>query len=379
MSVPEIRSHDRRELPAEYALPRPCVTYALLAAFAVVYLGEGLLGAGGGTFFDPSLQTLIAWGGMSRNLIDERGDWFRLLTAAFLHGGVGHLAMNSLALVIAGSTLEPFIGRLWFGALFFLGALAGGLASITFNAPNIVGVGASGAIMALFGFFLTIAFRFEKGPVRRAFVTNSLGALIPTMVVLPLIGSGAGLSIDYAAHGGGAVAGAALGFLLVLIWPPVERFARGRWFAALVIAGALAVLGWGVYQLRGDFAEHAFASSLLPDSAQPKTDEEARRSADDLIRRYPNDPRGYFYKALIRADSNDAVGMEANARMAVERAERYPGIFRERFRLRLRMVHAVSLKQLNRGEEARRVALPVCMSQSDAEMRDILRKDGLCR
>ena len=57
----------------------------------------------------------------------------------------------------------------------------------------------------------------------------------------------------------------------------------------------------------------------------------------------------------------------------------YPGVFRERFRLRLRMVHAIALKQLKRETEARQVALPVCMSQNEAEISNVLRKEGLCR
>jgi rhomboid protease GluP len=380
VSVPEIRNVDPPPLVIrEAALPRPWLTYGLVATFALVYLGEATARIGGGTVFDPSIQTLIAWGGMSHALVVERGEWFRLLTAAFLHGGVAHLAMNSLAIVIAGATLEPMLGRLWFGALFFLGALAGGLASVSYNAPNIVGIGASGAIMALFGFFLTIAFRFQKGPVRRAFVVNSLGALVPSLLpaLLPLFGAGAGLPIDYAAHGGGALAGAAVGLLLVLIWPQEQRFPPARALAALVIVAAIGVLGWGVNELRQGYAEHNFAASLLPDADQPRTDAEARRRAEEILRRYPNDPRGYFYKALVLADAGDFAGMESNARKAVERAERYPNVFRERFRLRVRMVHAVALNKLRRGEEARQVAVPVCMG--DDELRAILSREGLCR
>lgn len=385
MSVPEVRgtgasAAEPEPFPIEAAPPRPVLTWFTLATLALIYLGETSFQAGvGGSFLDPTIQTLIAWGGMSRNLIEERGEWFRLLTAAFLHGGVAHLAMNSLALFIAGSALEPFIGRLWLAALFLLGALAGGLASITFNAPNIVGVGASGAIMGLFGFFLTIAFRFEKGPVRRAFVINSLGTLLPSTLpaLLPAVTGGSGFSIDYAAHGGGAIGGATLGLLLVLIWRREQRWPPLRLLAAAIVLAGLAVLAYGAMRLNATFAEHSFASSLMSDSEQPKTDAEARARADELIAKFPNDPRGYYYKALQLAQKDDAQGMEPYARKAVERTERYPGIFRERFRSRVRMVHALALNDLKRIDEAKAVAAPVC-TRGDDEVVGVLRKERLC-
>lgn len=385
MSVPKVRASEASAIepepqPDAAALPRPILTWLTLAALALIYLGEASFQAGvGGSFLDPSIQTLVAWGGMSRNLIEERGEWFRLLTAAFLHGGVAHLAMNSLALFIAGSALEPFIGRLWLAALFFIGALAGGLASITLNAPNIVGVGASGAIMGLFGFFLTIAFRFRKGPVRRAFVVNSLGTLIPSTLpaLLPAVTGGSGFAIDYAAHGGGALGGAALGLAFVLLWKEEQRWPPLRMLAAAIVLAGLATLAYGAMRLSASFAEHSFASSLMSDADQPKTDAEARARADDLIARFPNDPRGYYYKALQLAQNDDAKGMEPYARMAVERTERYPGIFRERFRARVRMAHALALNDLKRIDEAKTVAGPVC-ARGDEEVVGVLRKEGLC-
>lgn len=359
---------------------RPWLTYALLLAMALVYLGEALLHADvQGSLFDPSLQTLVAWGGMSRTMV-EKGEWFRILTAAFVHGGLAHLAMNSLALYIAGSALEPIIGRWWFAGLYFLSAVGGGVASITINAPNIVGVGASGAIMGLFGFFLTIAFRFPKGPVRQAFIANSLGTLIPSTLpaLLPLITGGSGFSIDYAAHGGGAAVGAVVGLLFVFIWRPEQRFPPLAAFAAVVTLAAVCVLGWGAHELRNDFAEQSFAARLMPDDIQPKTSDEARRRADDIIRRFPTDPRGHYYKALSYADKNDNAGTEREARIAVDLAERYPGIFRDSFRARTRMIHALALQQLNRDAEAKTAAGPVCGQSNETEIIDVLKRNGLC-
>lgn len=362
------------------ALPRPVLTYGLIAVLAMIYIGEATVQIGSpGGFLDPSIQTLVAWGGMSRNLVMERGEWFRVLTAAFLHGGLAHLAMNCLALYIAGIELERFIGRLWFAALYCLGALGGGIASILINPANIVGVGASGAITALFGFLCAIAFRFEKGPIRRALIANSVGTLLFATVpaLIPSVTGGSGMTIDYAAHAGGAAVGGLIGLLFVLIWPRDRRYPPLAPLALAVCLASATVLGWGAYELRKEFAEQSFSASLMPDEVQPKTDEAARSRASELIEKYPNDPRGYFYKALDLADKNDTKGMEAQARIAVELAERYPGVFRDRFRDRVRMVHALALAELKRVDEAKKVASPIC-AKGDTEITGVLKKAGLC-
>jgi len=362
----------------EPPLPPARLTYALLVLLALVFAGELLLPAGRNEdWISPSVQTLVAWGAMSQPMVLGKGEWFRLGTAALLHGGPGHLAMNALALLMAGSALELLIGRLWLAALLVLGALGGGLASVWFNDSGIVGVGASGAIMALFGFFLTIAFRFEKGPLRRAFLANSLGALIPSL--LPGLIPASGFQIDYAAHAGGALAGAALGLLFVLVWreeaprPPLRALAL-----AIVLAGA-AALAVAVPRLVAAFPEARFIGSLMPESAIPATDEAARAAADDLIRRYPEDPRGYYYKGLTLAARNDAAGAEQALGRAVALAERYPGVFFESFRARLRALHALALHGLKRDAEARAVIAPVCGQSAARDLLGTLRREGLCR
>lgn len=363
----------------QHTLPVAYLTYALLLALVLVFIGEIAVPAGRREdWFSPSVQTLIAWGGMSRPLVLDKGEWFRLISAAFLHGGPVHLLMNGFALLIAGSALEVLIGRVWLAALFVLGALGGGLASVHLNEANIVGVGASGAIMGLFGFFLTIAFRFEKGPVRRAFLANSLGALVPSL--LPGLIPVSGFQIDYAAHAGGALAGGALGLVFLMVWSHERRYPPGRLLAAALVLAAAALVATGVPRLVAGFAEARFIGSLMPDAEMPKTNEAARSRAEEIIRLYPEDPRGYFYKALIRSAANDAAGTVAEIGRAVERAERYPGVFLEPFRMTLRSVQALALHDLKRTAEARAAAAPVCASpEARRELAAQLRSAGLCR
>lgn len=82
--------------------------------------------------------------------------------------------MNGIALGLAGYALEPLIGRAWFAALFVIGALCGSLASMFLNTGNIVSVGASGAVMALFAAMLMIARRFPPGETRMRLTMNAI-------------------------------------------------------------------------------------------------------------------------------------------------------------------------------------------------------------
>jgi len=361
--------------------PRPVLTLTMIGLFVGLFgLVVAVPAVPGPDRFDPSIQTLIAYGAMSGHAVIERGEWFRLLTAALLHAGTTHLAFNCLGMLVAGGTLEPIVGRLWLAALFVIGAIGGGLASIHWNAPGIVGVGASGAIMGLFGALAMLAFRFPKGPARRSFLTNALGALVPTMLpsLLPLVGID-GPNLDHAAHAGGAVAGALAGAMLVMIWPR-RQFRPGWWpLAALIVLAGVAVLAQGVVRLAAGFDAIAVQSRLIPDSALPKTDEAAHRQADSLIARYPDDPRGYFYAALRLIRAGDFAGAELRAGEARERAERFRDTFLPAFRLRILAVLALIQSERGRQDEAIDTARPACGADGPDDIKPALAARRLCR
>ena len=70
--------------------------------------------------------------------------------------------MNGFCLYLAGRVLETLVGRSWLVVIFLVGALGGSVASLLINPPNLLTVGASGAIMALFAAIFTLSFRFEN-------------------------------------------------------------------------------------------------------------------------------------------------------------------------------------------------------------------------
>ena len=125
------------------------------------------------------------------------GQWYRLITAAFLHGGLLHIAFNMYALYFLGPDLERFLGRVRFGVVYFVAAFGGGVASYYFSDVNTISVGASGAIFGLMG--ASIAVGHEVRADIRQYVS-----LFVINVMIGFMSPG----IDWRAHLGGAVAGA---------------------------------------------------------------------------------------------------------------------------------------------------------------------------
>lgn len=143
---------------------RPVVTYTLVALCVLAYLvelGYGKIvdyGAMVGGAIDPAINAVI---GVSQ------GDWYRLLTSAFLHqppgSGIGltHIIFNMWALIVVGPALERMLGRARFLAVYLVSALAGSVLYYLLAPPNHFAIGASGAIFGLFGAWFVLAKRLR--------------------------------------------------------------------------------------------------------------------------------------------------------------------------------------------------------------------------
>jgi membrane associated rhomboid family serine protease len=129
------------------------------------------------------------------------GDWYRMLTAAFIHEQIWHILLNMLALWILGSVLEPILGRWRFIALYVLSALGGSAVSLLGLAPGGIAIGASGAVFGLFGALFVVARRFGRD-VRSVLVILGINAVIGFTVP----------GIDWRAHLGGLITGALLSY-----------------------------------------------------------------------------------------------------------------------------------------------------------------------
>ncbi len=141
------------------------------------------------------------------------GEYWRLFTVALLHGGLLHLGFNMYALYLVGPLVEALYGRILFVVFYLLAAAGGSIASyLVFPNPA---VGASGAIFGLFG-LLFVSNWIHKPLMGRQgqLVTRQIGMLIVINLVIGF-GIGSVASIDNAAHVGGLLAGAWLGFVVV--------------------------------------------------------------------------------------------------------------------------------------------------------------------
>jgi membrane associated rhomboid family serine protease len=203
-------------LPAAFRLGTPWLTYALLALLAIVYVCELQFAVNANKDGAPSVLTLAYLGGTIGNRIWINGEWWRLFTAPFLHASVLHILMNSLVLWIAGTALEKLMGWRWTGAIFAASALSGSLGSVLINAPNIVGVGASGGITGLLAASFVTSFRLPVGALRTRLQVRAGQTIIPA--VLPFLSSGNGPRIDYAAHVGGVLTGGLLSLVILQLW-----------------------------------------------------------------------------------------------------------------------------------------------------------------
>ncbi len=147
MRCPECARQRQRVRHASSTTHEPVLTYALIGINVAVALGALLGGAsatGGGGLGG---STLLEEGSVSRATIAD-GEYYRLLTAGFLHAGFFHLLFNMLSLYILGTLLEPVVGRLRFGLIYFVSLLAGSFGALLVD-PNAPTVGASGAIFGL--------------------------------------------------------------------------------------------------------------------------------------------------------------------------------------------------------------------------------------
>ncbi|HZV19916.1 MAG TPA: rhomboid family intramembrane serine protease [Hyphomicrobiales bacterium] len=222
----------------------PDVAFVLLLAIIVVFGLEAASGTFASRSADPLTKAdkLIRIGGEYGPLIRERGEWWRLFSATFLHANFAHIACNGIALVFAGYALERAIGRAWFAAIFTLGGLAGGLFSLALNKPEVVSVGASGAIMGLFAGALALSFRYDWDTKRsKNLRSGAWMVLIPSLI--PTLSG----KTDIASHFGGTIAGGVIGLVLLALWrdeEPRPPFPRGAAvFAFLGLCGTLFAFG----------------------------------------------------------------------------------------------------------------------------------------
>jgi len=220
------------------------VTRILIAVNVAIYLvttvqGNGIDSPGGKLFDEMALS-----GGRFRDgahIYDgvAQGDWWRLITAAFLHANIIHIGFNMLALWWIGAPVEHYLGRVRFLGLYFAAGLAGSAGALL-QAPYGVTVGASGAIFGILGAMLILEWQ----------ATGSLAGQAMTLIVINLVFSFAFPGISWGGHVGG-LAGGILATLAFARWgrghAAYGRLGLGGVTGLVLIAAAsVAVAYWKV-------------------------------------------------------------------------------------------------------------------------------------
>jgi rhomboid protease GluP len=373
------REHDVDLTPPVIAVAQrsfPILTAAILVVLTAVFAAEIVYGIGPWTkALQPTITTLVAFGGLMRNLVLQSGQWYRLLSAPLLHVDAGHLAMNAICLFLAGRVFESLVGRAWFGAVYVVGALGGALLSLALNPASLISVGASGAIMGLFAAMLVVSGHFPPGTIRTRLQMDAVYVLIPSL--LPLTSALKGVRVDYAAHFGGAIGGVAVGIIMLRAWSRNEALPGFRQIAATIaIAGVVALAYPAIFVLQG-YQGMAFTTQLIPPDKLPKTSADMRAHAVELIAQYPHDPRPRFMRAADLLDASDMAGAEREARAGLAEENEWRSTLSAQLGSGLRIVLAIAING-NRREEALSTARPACAVVKDGPMRKLLDDRKLC-
>ncbi len=185
------------------------VTTALLTVIAMVFAFEVATRA----FFSD--EAMVRLGAIVPGLL-ERGEYWRLIAAMFLHGGWLHWFLNSWALYQLGTLYETLFGSTRFALIYFVSGLCASIASSLYeHGPA---VGASGAIFGILGAFI---FSIQRSPqYRRQPWTRSLISQLVFWIVVNIVIGFSVKFIDNAAHIAGLITGLLLGFLPQRIPPP---------------------------------------------------------------------------------------------------------------------------------------------------------------
>ncbi len=168
----------------------------------------------------------------------QEHQWWRLVTAMFLHGGLIHIGFNMMTLMQFGPALEELYGS---ARYLFLYVVTGALGFVASALMGHFSIGASGALLGLIGAMLAVT--SKRGG---SFMRELRSRLITSVAILFMIGFWGGLGIDNSAH----IGGFAVGFVLGKIYEdrqPMNAAERKRaqllgWFAGIVIIASFVLM-----------------------------------------------------------------------------------------------------------------------------------------
>jgi membrane associated rhomboid family serine protease len=229
MRCPECSRQKTKVRTAATIRRDPQLTYVLIALNVIAFVamtaggGGGLTSRGGGEVFTN---------GALFGPAVAAGEWWRIVTAGFLHAGILHLAFNMYFLYFLGTLMEPEIGKLRFGIIYVVSLLGGSFGALLLSRPDAVTVGASGAVFGMMGAAI-IGMRARGIDPMQSGLGMTLVLNLGITFLIP------GISIG--GHIGGLVAGGVVGYLMFEIAERRRSTLAPVLGACIAMAVALAV------------------------------------------------------------------------------------------------------------------------------------------
>lgn len=185
---------NRTENLSQYIKLYPVISI-LIAINIIVYL----LG-----WISPLGSTILNLGASANYLIAD-GEYWRLITSMFIHGGFFHLLFNMFSLYVFGPELERIAGKLRFFTIYFISGFMGNVISYLIQPPNYASIGASGAIFGIFGAFAALVYYTRK-------TMPQLKQIIMPIIIISIIMTFLQSDVNGTAHITGLVTGLIIGF-----------------------------------------------------------------------------------------------------------------------------------------------------------------------
>jgi membrane associated rhomboid family serine protease len=360
-------------------VPAP-LTQSLSCLLIAIFILEQCFPVESANGLVPDGRTMTAFGAFSAPLI-LHGEWWRFFVGPLLHGGPFHLIEDVVGLMGVGLALEPLVGRVWFGALLAIGAIAGAVCSFVWLPAGSQTVGSSGAVMSALAANFVCSFRFQDIRQRRFLQKNSFLYLVPMLIGTFNGFHGAGLAVDISSHVGGTAAGVALGCILLLIWPSQSPKPRFDFVASMVVAGYVTACAMGFVVMVSHYNFYAeYYAGIISRRDFPQSGEEKLIRSRYYVEHYPLDPTAHLFLGEFYLQKKIYPFAEGEFRIASALAA--SPIINPNERNLIAGYLALALWLQGRRSEASPVAKPLCYGKVDdtesVKLQYYLLTHGLC-
>jgi len=283
------------------------VTQAFFGINVAVFLGMAL--AGVSMLDNPAGWDLVHWGA-NFGPLTVSGQWWRLLTCVFIHGGLLHIAVNMYWLWNLGALAEGLYGHWTFAALYVIAGVTASVGSVAWN-PNVLSVGASGAIFGIAG-ALIASFYLGEFSLPRAAVAGTMQNIVVFAVISLVLGA-VSQHTDNAAHVGGLVSGLILGALIARVAPnPDEPLRR----VGVLFVGLLLVAG-GIMGLQRSHS-YLFSMQQAQQSLSVGNADAAIPRLEAVVRQHPEFAPAHLELARAYAIKHDFAKAEVEFKRSIE-------------------------------------------------------------